>query len=41
MASVPDSTLNGLPELYQDLERQHLMPLWEIAPRLLPHNSQP
>lgn len=41
MASTPDIALGELPELYQDLERQHLVPLWEIAPRLLPREPQP
>ena len=41
MAGIPDITLDELPELYQDLERQHLVPLWKIAPRLLPREPQP
>lgn len=41
MAGTPDIALNELPELHQDLERQHLVPLWEIAPRLLPREPQP
>jgi gentisate 1,2-dioxygenase len=41
MAGMPGITLDELPELYQDLERQHLVPLWEIAPRLLPREPQP
>jgi gentisate 1,2-dioxygenase len=41
MAGTPGITLDELPELYQDLERQHLVPLWEIAPRLLPREPQP
>src|SRR5918995_5753143 len=41
MAGPPDITLDALPELYQDLKRQHLVPLGEIAPRLLPHEPQP
>jgi gentisate 1,2-dioxygenase len=41
MAGTPEITLDELPELYQDLERQHLVPLWEIAPRLLPREPQP
>jgi gentisate 1,2-dioxygenase len=41
MVSTPNITLDELPELYQDLERQHLVLLWEIAPRLLPREPQP
>jgi hypothetical protein len=41
MAGTPDITLDELPELYQDLESQHLVLLWEIFPRLLPHEPQP
>jgi hypothetical protein len=41
MAGTPDITLDELSELYHDLERQPLMPLWEIAPRLLPREPQP
>jgi gentisate 1,2-dioxygenase len=41
MAGTLDITLDELPELYQDMERQHLVPLWEIAPRLLPREPQP
>jgi gentisate 1,2-dioxygenase len=41
MAGTPEITLDELPELYQDLECQHLVPLWEIAPRLLPREPQP
>ncbi len=40
MAGMPGITLDELPELYQDLERQHLVPLWEIAPQLLPREPQ-
>jgi hypothetical protein len=29
MASAPDITLNEFPELYHNLGRQHLVPLWE------------
>jgi hypothetical protein len=41
MAGTPDITLVELSELYHDLKRQHLVPLWEIAPRILPRESQP
>jgi hypothetical protein len=41
MAGTPDITLDELSELYRDLEHQHLVPLWEIAPRLLPREPQP
>jgi gentisate 1,2-dioxygenase len=41
MASTPESITDELPGLYQDLERLHLVPLWEIAPRLLPREPQP
>jgi hypothetical protein len=36
MASIPEAITDESPGLYQDLERLHLVPLWEIAPRLLP-----
>jgi hypothetical protein len=29
MAGTPEIALDKLSELYQDLERQHLVPLWE------------
>jgi gentisate 1,2-dioxygenase len=41
MAGTPDLILDELPELDHDLERQHLVPFWEIAPRLLPREPQP
>jgi gentisate 1,2-dioxygenase len=41
MAGAPEITLDALAELYQDLERLHLVALWEIAPRFLPREPQP
>jgi gentisate 1,2-dioxygenase len=41
MAGTPKVTLDEIPELYQDLERQYLVSLWEIAPQLLPREPQP
>jgi gentisate 1,2-dioxygenase len=41
MAGAPEITLDALAELYQDLERLHLVPLWEIALRLLPREPPP
>jgi hypothetical protein len=36
LASTPEAITDELPGLYQDLERLHMVPLWQIAPRLLP-----
>jgi hypothetical protein len=41
MAGTPKTVLDTLPELYHDLERQHLVLLWKIAPRLLAREPQP
>jgi gentisate 1,2-dioxygenase len=41
MASTPKAVTDELPALYHDLERLHTVPLWEIAPRLLPREPQP
>jgi hypothetical protein len=40
MAGTPDIPLDGLPELCRDLERQHLVPHRDIAPRLPPREPQ-
>jgi gentisate 1,2-dioxygenase len=41
MAGTPKTIVDELPELYRELERLHLVPLWEIAPQLLPREPQP
>jgi gentisate 1,2-dioxygenase len=41
MASTPEAITDELTGLYQDLERLHMVPLWKIAPRLLPREPQP
>jgi gentisate 1,2-dioxygenase len=41
MAGTPETIVDELPELYHELERLHMVPLWEIAPRLLPREPQP
>jgi hypothetical protein len=40
IASAPEAITEELPELYQDFERLHPVPLREIAPRLLPREPQ-
>jgi gentisate 1,2-dioxygenase len=40
MASTPEAITDELPGLYEELERLHLVPLWEIALRLLLREPQ-
>jgi hypothetical protein len=41
MAGTAETIMDELPELHHELERLHLVPLGEIAPRLLPREPQP
>lgn len=41
MAGAAKATVDELPVLYRELERLHLVPLWEIASELLPREPMP